>query len=87
MWLVVSVFLPRMAIPKGWLLRPDQADIGGNGRRETNAAHLFPKGHHDNPGETIPGNVTISPDGKSHAFPFDVNTPEPTKRPVSRIRQ
>jgi Tol biopolymer transport system component/DNA-binding winged helix-turn-helix (wHTH) protein len=32
----------------------------------------------DNPGEAIPGNVTISPDGKLIAFPFDVNTPQPS---------
>jgi Tol biopolymer transport system component len=30
----------------------------------------------DNPGESIPGNVAVSPDGQLLAFPFDVNTPE-----------
>jgi eukaryotic-like serine/threonine-protein kinase len=30
----------------------------------------------DNPGESIPGNVAISPDGQLLAFPFDVNAPE-----------
>jgi Tol biopolymer transport system component/DNA-binding winged helix-turn-helix (wHTH) protein len=34
----------------------------------------------DNPGESIPGNVVISPDGKLLAFPFDVHEPEPAAR-------
>ena len=31
----------------------------------------------DNPGESVPGSVSISPDGKLLAFPFDLYVPAP----------
>ena len=34
----------------------------------------------ENPGESIPGRVTISPDGTLFAFPFDEYTPEPVTK-------
>ncbi|MGA9729340.1 MAG: winged helix-turn-helix domain-containing protein [Candidatus Acidiferrales bacterium] len=40
----------------------------------------------ENPGESIPGRVAISPDGQLLAFPYDVSTPEPAlKIAVVRI--
>jgi DNA-binding winged helix-turn-helix (wHTH) protein/Tol biopolymer transport system component len=34
----------------------------------------------DNPGETIPGSISISPDGRLLAFPFDLYNPTPSMK-------
>ena len=39
----------------------------------------------ENPGESIPGRVTISPDGTLLAFPFDEYTPPATKLAIASI--